>query len=151
VSNPYQQDPYTPGPYGAPQQGGYGQPAAPQYGYPQQPGYQTPPPQYAQQQPQPQPPYYPQPGVPGYLTGEPNQLATAAVAMGFISVLGICMYGFGGFLGVVGVGLGIAALNKAKTTGTGRNQAIGGIVLSALGILIGIAVVVAVAVASKTS
>ena len=150
ASNPYQpQDPYGQSPYGDQQQ----PPQAPQpgYGYPQQ----TPPPAapygqdpYAQQQ---QPPYgypqqqgyggYQQPGYGGYgPTGENNGIAIASMVVGIVSMVGICF--FGGFLGIVAIGLGIPALNKSKTTGTGRNQAIAGIVLGALSLLLAIVFVI---------
>ncbi|MFJ8044735.1 DUF4190 domain-containing protein [Kitasatospora sp. NPDC096147] len=107
--------------------------------------YQQPPPDpyagYGQQQPYPAPPYpqapYQQPGFTP--APEPNTLAKAALALGFASII-VCVYG--SVLGLVGVPLGIAGLNKARQTGLGRTQAIGGIVLSALGVLIGIAVLV---------
>ncbi|WP_457028839.1 DUF4190 domain-containing protein [Kitasatospora sp. P5_F3] len=119
MSNPYQQQPPDPYGYGPPQQP-Y---AAPQYPQPmpQQPGYG-----------------YPQPPVPAPAP-VPNNLAVAAMVLGFLSIL-ICFYG--ALLGPVGLGLGIAGLNRARQTGTGRSQAIGGMVLSVLGILIGIAGVV---------
>ncbi|MEV4561561.1 DUF4190 domain-containing protein [Kitasatospora sp. NPDC049285] len=135
MSNPYQ----TPDPYGG--AGGYGQPQQqpPGYGYPQQQppvqdyGYQT------QPYPAPQPGYgYPQQPVPA--APQQNTLATAAAAIGLISVLTSCFYG--GLLGLVGIGVGIAALNKATQTGQGRGVAIGGIVISTLGVLISIALLV---------
>lgn len=136
MSNPYQTPP--PDPYGGPYGGQAGQPyGAPAYG--QQPGYG------------PQPGYYPAPqpapyGMAPPVTGEPNNLATASVALGFISVV-VCFYG--GLLGPVSLGLGIAAVNKARTTGTGRSAAIGGIVLSVLSILISIAALIFFVVLDK--
>ncbi|MFJ6214450.1 hypothetical protein ACIQGZ_14110 [Streptomyces sp. NPDC092296] len=162
MSNPYQTPP--PDPYG----GQAGQP----YGAPpasgQQPGYGQQPPGYGGQPPYaPQPPYGQQPppgyGVPygrqpgyggpvpygpGVTTGEPNSLATASVALGFISVV-VCFYG--AVLAPVGLGLGIAGVNRARVTGTGRSTAIGGIVLSTLAILIGIAALVFFVVLDKKS
>ena len=111
--DPYYRQPQNPYPtaqpgYGHPQQGqdGYG------YGYPQQMPMGAPP-----------------------QTGEQNQLALAAVVIGFISVIG-SLFCWGGLLGLPGIGVGIAAIVRSKKTGTGRNQAIGGTVLSALGVLI---------------
>ena len=120
MSNPYQPDPY--GGYGQqPPQQPYG---TPQYGAPQypqqQPGYG-----YPQQQP-----YAPAAPV----IAQTNSLATASVVLGFVGVLAFCV--FGGFLGLVGAGIGIAALNKSNRTGVGRNAAIGGIVLNVLALLI---------------
>lgn len=126
MSNPYQQPPPDPyGSYGPPQQQPYAppQPPQPQYGPPQQQPYQQPGFGYP-----PPPPVAPQ-----------NSLATASMALGFVSIL-ICFYG--ALLGPVGLGLGIAGISRAQRTGIGRSQAIGGVVLSTLGILIGIAVLV---------
>lgn len=63
-------------------------------------------------------------------------MARASLALGFIGIV-VCFYG--AVLGPIGLGLGIAGLNRSQSTGVGRNQAIGGIALSTLGILIGIA------------
>lgn len=155
MSNPYQNPPQDP--YGHPQQQptqAYGypqQPPAPQaqYGYPVQPqGYPTP---AYPQQPVPMGAPTGAPPMPGYPqqyaagpTGEPNILANAAVALGLVSVIGLFLYGIGGIFGLPGIGVGIAALRKSRITGTGRNLAIGGIVLSVLGILIGLALIAVV-------
>ncbi|GAA2744740.1 MULTISPECIES: hypothetical protein [Kitasatospora] len=159
MSNPYQTpDPYAGGGYGQPQQPGYGQQPQqqPGYGAPQQPGYgqqagygQQPP---AYQQPgygypQQAPPPVPVPPQPYGATPPPNSAATAAVALGFVAILTTCFYG--GFLGLVGIGVGIAGLNKSNTTGQGRNAAIGGIVLNTLAVLISAALVVYILVAAK--
>jgi len=129
VSNPYQTPPSDP-------YGGYGQPQQQQpYGAPQyqQPGYGYP------QQPQPQ-------FVPSQVA-EPNSYATASVVLGFIAVLLSCFYG--GFIGLIGLGIGIAGLNRSSTTGLGRNASIGGIALNTLAVLISIGLVVLVLVAAK--
>ncbi|MFJ5232883.1 hypothetical protein ACIQBJ_23670 [Kitasatospora sp. NPDC088391] len=122
MSNPYQPDPH----------GGYGQqpypPQQPGYGYPQQP---------------PQPGYgYPQAPVPPMYPVAPpnNNAATTSVVIGFITVLLSCFYL--GLLGLVGLGFGIAGLNRSAATGVGRNTAIGGIVLNTLAVLISIAIIV---------
>ncbi|MEV4611854.1 DUF4190 domain-containing protein [Kitasatospora sp. NPDC049258] len=134
MSNPYQ----TPDPYG-----GFGPPQQPQqpYGTPPPSPYQQPVPQpgygYPQQQPYPpQPGYGQQQPYPQQPTAEPNSMATASLALGFIGIV-ICFYG--AMLGPIGLGLGIAGLNRAQRSGVGRTQAIGGIALSTLAILIGIA------------
>ncbi|GJF29598.1 hypothetical protein KNE206_22980 [Kitasatospora sp. NE20-6] len=126
MSNPYQPDPY--GGYGQQPQQPYGTPqyGAPQYQHPQQP------------QPQPQPgygyPQQPQPYVPpGPVVIQANSAATASVVLGFIGILTSCFYG--GFLGLVGLGIGIAGLNRSNRTGVGRNAAVGGIVLNVLAVL----------------
>lgn len=135
VSNPYQTPP--PDPYG----GQTGQPWTPPPGYGPQPGYSQAPPGYGYPTPQ-QVPYGMAPtsqGMPFAPAVQPNNLATASVVLGFLSVL-ICFYG--GLLGPVGLGLGIAGVNRARTTGVGRSAAVGGIVLSVLSILISIAALV---------
>ncbi|MHA6760501.1 DUF4190 domain-containing protein [Streptacidiphilus sp. PAMC 29251] len=156
MSNPYQpQDPYSQNPYGeqAPPP-----PPQPGYGYPQQP---PPPPgapygqdPYAQQPPPQQPGYgYPQqPGYSGYQqpgygggygqTGENNGIAVASMVVGIVSIVGICF--FGGFLGLVALGLGIGGLNRSKTTGTGRGQAIAGIVTGSVGVLVAVILLAAI-------
>ncbi|WP_051811624.1 DUF4190 domain-containing protein [Kitasatospora sp. MBT63] len=131
MSNPYQSpDPY--GGYGPPQQQPYGTPPPSPYQQPVPPPVQQPAYGYPQQPypPQPQPYFPPQPAA------EPNSMATAAMALGFAGIV-ICFYG--AMLGPIGLGLGIAGLNRAQKTGVGRTQAIGGIALSTLAILIGIA------------
>ncbi|MFC8453670.1 hypothetical protein [Kitasatospora sp. NPDC057223] len=127
MSNPYQTPP--PDPYG-----GYGQQqpppqqpyGAPQYPHPQQPGYGY---GYPQQQA-----YVPQ------AAAQPNSYATASVVLGFIGVLLSCFYG--GFIGLIGLGIGIAGLNRSATTGLGRSASIGGIALNTLAVLISVAMVV---------
>ncbi|WP_052681722.1 hypothetical protein [Saccharothrix sp. ST-888] len=136
MSNPYQTPPPDPyGGYGPPQpQQPYG---APQYQQQPQPGYGYP------QQPQPQPLQFGAPPV----AAQPNTMATASIALGFVAVLASCVYG--GFLGLIGLGVGIAGLNRSNTTGVGRTPAIGGIVLNTLAVLISVALVVFYLVISK--
>jgi hypothetical protein len=144
VSDPYQpQDPYANNPYGP-------QPTPPPtpppvYGYPQQDPYA----QQPQQPPQgygypPQPGYPQQPGYGGYgyggPTGQNNGIAVASLVVGIISIVGSCF--FGGLIGIVAVGLGIAGLNKSKATGTGRGQSIAGIATGAVGLLISIVFII---------
>jgi hypothetical protein len=135
VSDPYQpQDQYANNPYGP-------QPTPPPtpppgYGYPQ-------PDPYAQ--PQPQGYGYPQqPGYGGYNyggpTGQNNGIAVAAMVVGIVSVVFSCF--FGGFIGIVAIGLGIAGLNKSRITGTGRGQSIAGIATGAAGLLIALVSIV---------
>ncbi|MDH6124197.1 hypothetical protein [Kitasatospora sp. GP82] len=133
MSNPYQTPP--PGPYGGHgQQQPYG---APQYQQPpQQPGYGYP------QQPQ---PFMAPPPAP--LAPQPNSLATASVALGFVAVL-LSFFLYGGVLGLIGLGIGIGGLNRSGTTGIGRNASLGGIVLNTLALLISIALVVLLVVSA---
>jgi hypothetical protein len=149
VSSPY----HTPDPYGQnPYANGQsphanGQPYPAQYPAPQQPrpqagfgvptaGPGTPPPGWAQ------PPGHPMPAPPGVpQPGEQNQLALASVVLGFISIVG-SLFCYGGILGPVSIGLGIAGVNRARRTGVGRSQSLGGIALGALGTAIGTAFIV---------
>ena len=166
VSNPYQQ----PSQGGYPQQSayqvqcyaqlpGYPPQTAPQTAPPAQPQAETPYPGPYQQHPYPQ--AYPQAqplpqaqpawsGGPAAPTGEPNILANAAVALGFLSVVGLAFYGIGGLCGIPGIAVGVTALRRSQVTGTGRGLAIGGIALSVLGILIGISVAVLVFELART-
>ncbi|WP_055591171.1 DUF4190 domain-containing protein [Peterkaempfera griseoplana] len=140
MSNPYQTPP--PDPYGSPYGGQGGQPYGSAPGYGTHPGYGQPGYGY---------PVAPQPlpyGAAPVPTGEQNSLAMASVALGFVSIL-ICFYG--GLLGPVALGLGIAGVNKSRTTGTGRSTAIGGIVLGALSILISIAALIFFVVLNKST
>ncbi len=68
----------------------------------------------------------------------PNNLATAALTVGIISILAPCVL----VLGSVAIGLGIAGVVRAENLGTarpGRNMAIAGIVLGVLSLGLGAA------------
>ena len=93
---------------------------------PQQPGYTG----------------YQQPGYGYGPTGENNGIALASMIVGIVSIVGICF--FGGFLGLVALGLGIGGLNRSKTTGTGRGQAIAGIVTGSVGVLVAVILLAAI-------
>jgi len=143
------QDPYAmPSPSGGASQGGQ-QPQQPNPAYPPYtpPSYGQAPPPDAQQpyptQPSPQQPYgtpppygtgYPSP-YGGYAPGYPgpqrrNGLAVASM---WTSIGGIVTCGFSGIVGLV---LGIVALNQFKRDGTaGRGMAIAGIVVGAFFVL----------------
>ncbi|MGW6914968.1 hypothetical protein ACWGB8_14320 [Kitasatospora sp. NPDC054939] len=134
MSNPYQT---PPGPYGGPGAQPHAPYGAPQYpqqpqGYPQQP-YQQPQAPVVHQQPV----HYPVAARPA-----DNQYAMAAVVLGFVAVVTTCFYG--GFLGLVGIGISIAGLNRSNATGTGRGMSIGALVLNVLAVLISAALVVLV-------
>jgi len=96
---------------------GYGAPAAPGYGAPPPPGFGAPQPgQWA-----PAPP----------VAGQSNGMAVAALVCGIISFF--CL---GLLLGIPAVVLGFLGLNKSKELGgTGKGQAIAGIVLGGLATL----------------
>ncbi|MFI8826427.1 DUF4190 domain-containing protein [Streptomyces sp. NPDC053431] len=117
--------------------GGFGQPAAPQ-----QPGYGYPAPA----------PAYPGPGYgagypggygqPGWAPGPSNGMGTAAMVLGILAVvLAFCSYGvLGLILGGVALGLGIAAKKKSdRGEATNRGQAIAGITLGSIGLVLGVA------------
>lgn len=100
----------------------------------------------------PPPPGYPQPGygVPGYpvVPGYPGGYGmspsgtTNAVAIGSLvaSIMALplfAMCGIGLLASLVGIGLGVTALNQTKKTGqSGRGLAIAGITIGALGTLL---------------
>jgi hypothetical protein len=136
VSDPHQpQDPYATNPF---EKQPSPPPAAPSgYGYPPQDPY-------AQQPQEQQPGYPPQPGYGGYNYGGPvqqsNGIAIASMVVGIVSVVGSCF--FGGFIGIVAIGLGIGGLKRSKNIGTGRGQAIAGIATGAAGLLISVVLLI---------
>ncbi|MFE2407478.1 DUF4190 domain-containing protein [Kitasatospora sp. NPDC059408] len=64
-----------------------------------------------------------------------NGLAVAAVVLGTAGLLTSVAF-IGGPLGVIGLVLGIAALPKARRTGTGRGAAVTAVVTSSLAIVV---------------
>ncbi|MFC8176863.1 DUF4190 domain-containing protein [Streptomyces sp. NPDC057325] len=115
----------APGAYGYPAHtsGGYGYPTAPTpvttsgYGYPGHPGHA---------------------GQPGWQQPPSNGTGTAAMVLGIISVAGFCLYGLGALLGILALILGIVGVKKAgRGEATNRGMAVAGIVLGAIGTLIG--------------
>ncbi|MFF6871016.1 DUF4190 domain-containing protein [Streptomyces sp. NPDC012450] len=130
--------PAAPGAYGYPADtsGGYGYPADTSggYGYPTAPGARAPMATSG----------YGYPGYPGY-AGQPgwqqppsNGTGTAAMVLGIISVAGFCLYGLGALLGILALILGIVGVKKAgRGEATNRGMAVAGIVLGAIGTLIG--------------
>jgi hypothetical protein len=140
VSNPYQAPP--PDPYGGPYGGPPGQPyGAPVHGGPPVGYGPAPTPGYGYLPPQPA--AY---GIGTGQTGEPNSMATASAVLGFFSIM-VCFYG--GLIGPLSLGLGIAGVNRSRRTGTGRSTAIGGIIMSGLGMAISIAAIVFFQVVDK--
>jgi hypothetical protein len=139
VSSPY----HTPDPYGQRNPYANGQ----QYPTPGSPrpqaGFGTPPPDFGVPPPGwTQQPGHVLPSAPGVpQPGEQNQLALASVVLGFISIVG-SLFCYGGILGPVSIGLGIAGVNRARSTGVGRSQSFGGIALGALGTAIGTAFII---------
>ncbi|MFF5974734.1 DUF4190 domain-containing protein [Streptomyces sp. NPDC012769] len=109
------------------------QPVAPQtgmgagtgYGYPAAPGYAA---------------YGSGYGQPGWQQNPDNGMGTAGMVLGIISVAGFCFYGLGAIPGVLALIFGIIGLKKAnRGVATNRGMAIAGIVLGAIGTLIGLA------------
>ena len=94
-------------------------------------------------QPPPQP-TYPPPGQ-GYAPEPPsggNGMATGSLVCGIIAVIFGTILGFfvltipiAILLGIVAIVLGVIGLNRAKVSGTGRGQAIGGLVTGGIGLV----------------
>jgi hypothetical protein len=119
-----QLDAYTPQPDAYAQQ----QPVA--YAY-QQPGYAQPAYGY--------PPY-------GYPVSEPtNGLSIAALVVSIVGAAGLCAYGLGGYLGIVGAILGhVAARQIRENGGQGAGMAKAGVIIG--WIVTGIAVLATIAI-----
>ncbi|WP_158857772.1 DUF4190 domain-containing protein [Streptomyces sp. NRRL B-1347] len=80
------------------------------------------------------------PGPQGHGTPAPgggNRTARGALALGVVG-LSTSVVIVGGLLGVVGLGLGLAALRTARRTGVGRGRAVAGVVTSALAITVSV-------------
>jgi hypothetical protein len=129
-----QQTPYgQQAPYG--QQNPYGQQqySQPQY---QQPGYQ--------QNNYQQPPYNcPPPGADGFRTppesGKQSGLATASLVLGILALVFAMCYGIGIIMAIPGLILGILSLKKIRATGQqGHGMAVAGIVMSSIGLVVGV-------------
>lgn len=134
---PYQQPPVmTPPTQGIPQQPGTGTAYGSSYGYGrQQSAYGNPPYNYyMQQQPGYTPPYYP-PAVSPRCPGE--GLAVTSLVLGIVSMVIFWIPFLGAIAGLVGLILGI--VSKSKGSG---GLAIAGIVLSAVGLVIGVVYIV---------
>lgn len=138
--------------YGQPaasQYPGYGQPPAPEYGQPAMPA-----PDYGQsvKAPDPYAPagYAPQPGYPmyGYQPApQTNGLAIASMVVSIVSFVGLCGYGLGGYLGILGAILGHVAKRRIRESGeSGDGMALAGIIIgwicAAIAVLATIAMVI---------
>ena len=114
--------------------------------YPQQYGYQQPPVQGYGVQPPPSYDYgnpgspYSQPVYP-YAPARPTEgLAIASLVVSCAGVLGLCAWGIGGVLGLVGAILGHLARRKIQQTGAaGAGLALAGIIVGWVGTAIGLA------------
>lgn len=141
-------EPAAPSPYGDPAaQSPYGDPAAAAAqhaspaGYPA-PGYPTS--GYAG----------PPPGYPGYGYGYPappatNGLAIAAMVVSIVGAFGLCGYGLGGYIGIVGAIMGHVARRQIRERGeNGDGMALAGVVVgwivSGIAIIATIVIVVAI-------
>ncbi|MGW1512651.1 DUF4190 domain-containing protein [Streptomyces sp. NPDC002394] len=117
---------------------GYGYPtAAPGYGYP--PASPTPPgaPGYGA---------YPSSYGPGY--GQPpgwqppqqpsNGMGIASLVLGIIAAVGFCLYGLNIILGILALVFGVIGMKKAgRGEATNRGMALAGVILGAVGIVVG--------------
>ncbi|MEV4631400.1 DUF4190 domain-containing protein [Micromonospora sp. NPDC049523] len=118
--------PYPPGPDPS---AAYQAPGAPDpaYQYPDPTAYQTPP-------GYPAPTGYPaQAYPPGYgypATPPQNGMAVASLVVSIVGVLGLCGYGLGGYLGIVGAILGHVAKRQIRERGeSGAGMATAGIII----------------------
>jgi hypothetical protein len=83
----------------------------------------------------------PQAGQPGYGYGHPyqpanrtNGMAIASMVVSIASIPGLCVYGFGGFLGLVGAILGHVARRQIRTRyEEGAGMALAGIIVGWIG------------------
>ncbi|MFE2995070.1 DUF4190 domain-containing protein [Nocardia sp. NPDC059246] len=149
------------------------QPAPPPAGYTSAPQYQNPPltpppqpvyPNYPPPQANPtpsypaagqQPPAYGYPGYQPYGYGPPvQQTNSLAIASLVVSIIGVPAMFFCAFLpvvSIVGLVLGIVALNQLKSTQQqGRGLALGGVWVGAISIVIGLALFLILIIAGST-
>lgn len=121
--------------WGTPPTEGPAGPATPPPGHPTHSGQ----PGFPPASPLGYPPAGPQPG---WVQGPRNGLGVASLVLGILSLPGIFLFGIGGIvLGLIGLILGVLGLGRARRgEANNRGTAIAGAVLSALGLLLGIAV-----------
>jgi uncharacterized protein DUF4190 len=122
-SDPTTVDPYAP--YAAPAVSPYApQPAAqPVQPYAPMPGYELP-------AAQPYPTAYPAYGYPVAVAEPTNGLAIAALVVSIIGGVGLCFYGLGGYLGIVGAVLGHVATRQIRERGgQGAGMAKAGVIV----------------------
>ncbi|MFX0573151.1 DUF4190 domain-containing protein [Nocardia nepalensis] len=119
-------------------------PSAPQY--PQQPAQQPQYPSYPQQpvaggqQPYPQTPAYPNAYQPYGYSQQPQGNNGLAIGSLIASIIGLCSCGIGAIVGII---LGVIALNQIKESGQqGRGMALAGIWIGAVAIVLWIAYIV---------
>jgi len=112
---------------------------------PQQQAYQPPPQQYGYDYGSPY--SAPAPGYPAYPYAQPRPtegLAVASLVVSCAGVLGLCVWGLGGLLGIVGAILGHVARRRIRASGAaGSGLALAGIIVG--WIMTGVAVLGALA------
>jgi uncharacterized protein DUF4190 len=166
--DPIYQQPQDPAGQGyRPPEHGYQQPRPP-YPAPPSPAYQPADPGYP---PAPIQPYQPQdqaylapayqyggyPDPYGYPTHRPTDgLAIASMVVSCVAVPALCLDGFGGLIGIVGAILGHVAQRRIRTTGAGgAGMALAGVIVgwiaTALGLLIGIGLILLVVHTAHTA
>jgi hypothetical protein len=129
--SPYSYPSSPSGDYAAQSSSSY--PAQPQPGYPggPAPSYQT---------------GYPQPyGYPGQPAAPTSGVAIASLVVSCAGVLGLCAYGLGGYLGVVGAILGHVARRQIRERGEGGDGlALAGVIIGWLTTAIAVIATVAI-------
>jgi hypothetical protein len=111
----------------------YAPPPGSSYGPPSNQAYRTPAYQYAYGDPYAYPPYPP--------AGRPTDgMAIASLVVSCVAAIGLCGYGVGGLLGIVGAILGHVARRRIRVSGAGgEGMALAGIIVgwvaAALGVL----------------
>jgi Domain of unknown function (DUF4190) len=120
-------------------------PPGPEEPVPVQPYY--PPAPY--QQPYQQQPYYGYPTPYGYMPYPPSRptegLAIASLVVSCVSALGLCAYGIGGLLGIVGAILGHVARRRIRVSGAdGEGMALAGVIVGWVAAAIGVLAVVGI-------
>ena len=83
-------------------------------------------------QPEPPPPDYYPPVYPyGYQMPRPTEgLAIASLVISCAAVLGLCAYGIGGFLGIIGAVMGHVARRRIRINGSnGAGMALAGVIV----------------------
>ncbi|MBE1486842.1 DUF4190 domain-containing protein [Plantactinospora soyae] len=128
----YQEPTYQPAPSDQGYQASYPDSAPPQ-GYPAEQAYPTQAyPTSADPYGQPQAAGYPPPGYPVIVAAPPvNGLSIAALVVSIVGVLGLCGYGLGGYIGIVGAILGHVSRKQIRERGEG------GAGLATAGIIVG--------------
>lgn len=94
---------------------------------------------------------YPSPGYPSYggyppVAASPptNGMAIASMVVSIVSVLGLCGYGIGGLLGIVGAILGHVAKRQIRERGeSGDSMALTGIILGWIATALGVIIIIA--------